>query len=167
MRATTFLSALLFGLGVSGAAVAADPLSPVDYDDSLIVPTSAFEWDGLYAGGLVGIWNGNSTYVYGGGLLGANFTFDTFLLGVEGRAVVYSDGDVGGDLAGRFGVILDEVLLFGDLGVGVRDGSGHVFVGAGAEVALMDNVSLAGQAEFVTGSGFNALRGHLSLRFHF
>jgi hypothetical protein len=167
MGAKGVLAAMLFGLVLSGAAVAADPFSPIDYDDDLLLPTSAFEWDGLYAGGLVGIWSGNSTYVYGGGLLGANFTFDSFLLGVEGRAVLYSDGDVGGDLAGRFGVLLDQVLLFGDLGVGVRDGSGHFFAGAGAEVALLENVSLAGQAEFVTGSGFNAVRGHLSLRFHF
>jgi hypothetical protein len=31
----------------------------------------------------------------------------------------------------------------------------------------MDNLSLAGQAEFVNGNGFHAVRADVSLRFHF
>ena len=167
MRLKTALAVGLLAGGISGAAVAADPLVAIDYDDSFISPTSVFDWDGLYAGGLVGLWAGNGTYIYGGGLIGVNYTVDGFLLGAEARGVFYSDGDLGGDLAGRIGVIFDQWLLFGTLGIGIRDGSTHVFAGGGAEVALWDNLSLAGQAEFVTGSSFNAIRADVSLRYHF
>jgi hypothetical protein len=145
----------------SGSALAADP-------PSLYMPEGDGSiWDGFYAGVLGGIWDGNSTYFYGGGLVGVNHTFDNFLIGVEGRGVVYSDGDFGGDVAGRLGFVFDNFLVFGDAGVGVRDGFTHTFAGGGIEAALQDNLSVGGTVEFVTGSGFNAIRSDVSLKFHF
>jgi opacity protein-like surface antigen len=156
----------------TGAALAADPIEFEEED--VFLPTSAFEWDGLYAGGLVGFWSGNSAYVFGGVVFGANYLLDgsfslngNVLLGVEGRAVVYSDGDFGVDGAGRLGLTFDNTLVFVDAGIGFRDGDPHVFAGAGVEYALMDNLSIGGRLEFVSGGMFNAVRGDVSLLFHF
>jgi hypothetical protein len=149
---------------VTGPALAVDPV----YYDDMNSSYGSFAWEGFYAGVLGGFWNGNSPYVQGGVQFGANFLLDgNFLLGFDGRAVVYSDGDVGFDGAGRAGLMHDRFLFFVDAGVGMRDGDPHVFGGGGIEVAVMDNVSIAGRVEAVTGTGFNAIRGETSLLFHF
>lgn len=158
------LAAVALAIGTA-PVLAADPPGLVLVDDT---PSATSAWDGFYAGVLTGIWNGNNFYLLGGASLGANFTVAPgFVLGIEGRGAIYSDGDLGGDVTGRLGGTFDQVLLYADGGVGIRDGAPHLFVGAGAELALMDNLSLDGRAEFVTGAGFNAIRATAALNFHF
>lgn len=150
------------------AALSAAPASAVDLLLDVGDNGGTYTWDGFYAGVLGGVWSGNSVYLLGGGTIGANFAVtDNIVLGVEGRGVIYSDGDIGFDGTGRLGATFQEVLVYGSGGVGLRDGNGHVFVGGGAEFALMDNLSLDGRAEFVTGTGFNAIRATGALNFHF
>ena len=158
----TFAAAALAATLAAGPAVAADP------GLVLVDTTGGHVWDGFYAGVVGGFWNGNSFYLLGGGSLGGNFTLDgNIVLGFEGRGSVYSDGDVGFDGTARLGTTFDQVLIYVDGGLGLRDGAGHVFVGGGAEVALVDNLSLDGRVEFVSGTGFNAIRGTAGLNFHF
>jgi hypothetical protein len=161
MNKTIAAAVLAAALGTS-PVLAADP--------ALILPdTSAGTlWDGFYAGVVGGFWNGNNFYLLGGATIGGNFTLtNNFVLGVEGRATVYSDGDIGFDGTGRVGAAFDNVLLYADGGVGLRDGAPHAFIGGGAEVAVVDNLSLDGRVEFVTGMGFNAIRGTVGANFHF
>jgi opacity protein-like surface antigen len=160
VRTTVAAAAVAVAMG-SAPAMAVDLLIPVDNGGGYV-------WDGFYAGVLGGFWSGNNAYLLGGGTLGANFSLGNNLVaGVEGRGVIYSDGDLGFDGTGRLGMTFDQVLVYGDAGVGIRDGAGHFFVGAGAEVAVMDNLTLDGRAEFVTGTGFNAFRATGALNFHF
>ena len=155
---------------VATAIAAAMGTAPVLAVDLLPIEDNAggYAWDGFYAGVLGGFWNGNSFYTLVGGTVGANFTVtDNFVLGVEGRGVIYSDGDMGFDGTARFGAAFQDVLVYADVGAGLRDGFSHTFVGGGAEIALANNMSLDGRVEFVTGAGFNAIRGTAALNFHF
>jgi outer membrane immunogenic protein len=148
------------------AAMGTAPALAVDL--APIIDSGGYVWDGFYAGVLGGVWNGNSLYFLGGATAGANFTLsNSIVLGVEGRGVIYSDGDLGFDATGRLGTTFEQVLVYVDGGLGLRDGNGHAFVGGGAEVAVMDNLTLDGRVEFVTGTGFNAIRGTGALNFHF
>ena len=161
LRMTAAAAALAAAMSAA-PAMAVDLLIPVDNG------SDGYVWDGFYAGVLGGFWNGNNAYLLGGGTLGANFSLGNNLVaGVEGRGVIYSDLDLGFDGTGRLGMTFDQVMVYGDAGLGIRDGAGHVFVGAGAEVALMDNLTLDGRGEFVTGAGFNAIRATAALNFHF
>lgn len=151
------------------AALGTSPVLAADPGLVLVDTTGGHVWDGFYAGVVGGVWSGNSVYLLGGGTLGANFTVTNGLvLGVEGRGVVYSDSDIGFDATFRVGVpVANDVLIYGDGGLGMRDGSSHFFGGAGAEFALVDNLSLDGRVEIVSGSGFTAIRGTAALNFHF
>lgn len=160
LRTAAAAAAIAAAMG-SAPAVAVDLMIPVDNGGGYV-------WDGFYAGVLGGFWSGTSAYLLGGATLGANFTLGNDLVaGVEGRGVLYSDGDLGFDGTGRLGVTFQQVLVYGDAGLGIRAGAGHAFVGVGAEVAVMDNLTLDGRAEFVTGTGFNAIRATGALNFHF
>jgi hypothetical protein len=155
-------AALVASALLVGPALAVDPI-PVYYDEM-----GSFAWEGFYAGVLGGFWSGNSVYAQGGVQFGANYLIQgNLLIGGDARAVVYSDGDFGFDGAGRLGMVVDRFLVFADAGAGVRDGSPHVFAGGGVEVAVMENLSIAGRVEGVVGSGFTAIRGETSLLFHF
>jgi opacity protein-like surface antigen len=148
-------------------AMSSAPAMAVDLAPIVDVP-SGHVWDGFYAGVLAGVWSGNSLYMLGGGSLGANFTItDNLVLGVEGRGVVYSDGDIGFDATARLGTAVDDILIYGDAGLGMRDGSGHFFVGGGLEIVVIEDLTVDGRVEFVTGSGFNAIRGTAALNLHF
>ena len=161
MNKTFAVAAVALALGTAPVAAADPPLF-------LPETTATAPWDGFYAGVLGGFWNGNSFYLLGGATVGANVTLsNNFVLGVEGRGVLYSDGDLGFDGTARLGVAVDQALVYGDGGLGVRDGAGHLLVGAGAEVAVMSNLSVDGRVEFVTGTGFNAIRGTVGANFHF
>jgi hypothetical protein len=161
VRMTAAAAALAAAMSAA-PAMAVDLLIPVDNG------SDGYVWDGFYAGVLGGFWSGNNAYLLGGATLGVNFTLGNNLVaGVEGRGVLYSDGDLGFDGTGRLGMTFDQVLVYGDAGLGMRDGAGHAFVGLGAEVAVMDNLTLDGRAEFVTGTGFNAIRATGALNFHF
>jgi hypothetical protein len=160
MNKTVVAAALAVAMGTA-PAMAVDLVPIVD-------TTGGHVWDGFYAGVLGGVWSGNSVYLLGGGSLGANFTIsDDLVLGVEGRGVFYSDGDIGLDATARLGTTVEDMLLYGDAGLGMRDGSGHFFVGGGLEVVVMDDLTVDGRVEFVSGSGFNAIRGTAALNLHF
>lgn len=160
-------SAVVLGLAmvaVSGAQ-AADLIIPTApqpiieaYDDA------GFDWTGFYLGANAGgEFTGENTNGVVGGVAGYNFEVtDGIVAGVEGRADYVFNGDfnAGEYLAlARVGVTpTDAVLIYAAAGAGYRDTSnngdsegGIYAVGAGAEVAVTDSVSVRGE---VLGIGF-------------
>lgn len=172
-----------------GAALAALSMTNAFASDLISYPTSTagelpvhdtkpFDWSGFYAG-LYGVAQNSSTDggQYGLGInLGANTTFDFYLVGAE-VALQGLNGDSGGatsaDILARGGLLVnDDVLVYAAAGYGA-DTSGtadsNFLLGAGAEFAVTDNVSL--RAQYL--HGFQASGGNetnqvsLGANFHF
>jgi opacity protein-like surface antigen len=160
--------AAVLAIAVSGSAMAADL---VIYDEpSMMSPSSAFDWDGFYIGGSLGVWNEGSMYPSVGILAGVNYAMDSFLFGLEGSLDYYwTSPEVAIEAIARAGFVLDNVVLDGHVGIGALLGdSPYGIVGVGAEFGLMENVSIAGSLDgLVYSGGIGAVRGELSLRYHF
>jgi outer membrane immunogenic protein len=167
MNIKAFALAGLAAVALTGGASAADLIIDDEMMEMAAPDSGSYDWDGFYAGVAAGIWSGNSEYFYVGGLLGVNFVKDMLLFGVEGSIELYDDGDVGGDVIGRVGAALDNVVLSAHGGVGIRDGDPYGIIGVGAEFGLTESVSIAGTVEYIAGDGYDAMRGEASLRFHF
>jgi outer membrane immunogenic protein len=148
--------AIAMGVALTGASVAADSIAyststaaqvPV-HDD---VP---FDWNGFYAG-LYGA--GRTSPVQGdqfgvGVNAGINLAFDFYLVGAE-VALEGLTGDQGdtsyADVLARGGLLVtDDVLVYAAAGYGVDTGAPDetdFLLGAGAEFAVTDNVSIRAQ----------------------
>jgi outer membrane immunogenic protein len=126
---------------IAGAASAADLSAPRAYTKAPVV-SPVTNWSGLYIGAVggyaseatsdpLGIKGG-----FGGGTIGYNWQFGTFVLGIEGdgafadvSSTVIAPGlasatfkvDSFSTVRGRFGVAVDQVLLYGTGGLALAD----------------------------------------------
>jgi outer membrane immunogenic protein len=192
---TTVVTSLL--LGTSLAANAADlppappmaPRAPVAY----IPAAPMFSWTGFYIGGNIGAgWgqgnvvdslfgvnftNGNSASFLGGGQVGGNYQFGSFVIGAEADFDWFANNNNSGNgttvsiggvptilrvsandrwettLAARFGYAWDHSLFYGKAGGGwVGAGNfGVTNVGTGASVAVSNGNTNVG---WLLGAGF-------------
>ncbi|MEQ1769360.1 MAG: hypothetical protein ABL879_05925 [Devosia sp.] len=146
MNLRTISMAAVAAFSISGAAAAAD----LGLDPIMTSPTSSYDWEGLYAGVNGGFWSGE---FFIGGLIGNNFVFDNFLFGIEGSAELVSAPAVTGDVTGRAGIILDDLVLYANGGLGISSPGGvYAIMGVGAEFAVNDSSSVAVSLES-TGPG--------------
>lgn len=167
-------TAIVLVLGATGAIAADAPSLPPVYEDPI---GFASDWDGAYIG--VGTMFETSTTVveniYGGFVnVGANATFDSLLIGVEGYlAGWWSDatgpgGGVGAE--GRIGFVADQALIYASGGLELTMG-GNLYAtpGAGVEFMIWDNTSLDLQYRYFWGinNAWNAHSVRASLNWHF
>ena len=113
-----------------------------------------FDWGGFYAG-LYGVGQNSPAGggQYGLGLnLGVNATFDFYLVGAEVafQGLKSGAGDTTyADLLARGGLLVtDDILVYAATGYGIDTGApaeSDILLGAGAEFAVTDNVSLRAQ----------------------
>ena len=186
MKKLTAMAALI---AVTSPALAADlppaqmPRAPVAY-----MPAAApvFSWTGFYIGGNIGggwnrgnvvdsafgvnFTNGNSTSFLGGGQVGGNYQFGSFVVGAEADFDWFANNNNSGNgttvviggvptvlrvsannrwettLAARFGFAADHFLFYGKAGGGwVGAGNFAVTnVGTGASVALSNSNTNSG-----------------------
>lgn len=169
------LAVSLAALVACSGAMAAD--LPVMVDEPAIA--AATNWDGVYVG--VGVAFISSTTIVESigavqGTIGANATFDSFLLGAE----AYLSGNLsslggapyfalGGEVRG--GVLAsDTALLYGALGAEYdQGGNTYATVGGGVEFMAFSNVSLDAEYKYYIGLN-NAWQGHsfsISANWHF
>jgi opacity protein-like surface antigen len=158
-------TAIVLVLGTAGA-LAADPPELIIDDEAIDMAT---KWDGVYIGagvrGLVDVGFNNGlvdALLY----VGANATFDGFLIGAEGYfGPEFTGGGfaswVSGGEVRAGGLVTDDILIYGALGVETLDFGDFWYgtAGAGVEVGLSESVSLDLEYQFVFGLD-NAFLGH-------
>jgi outer membrane immunogenic protein len=169
------LAVLLGALAATSGAMAADLVVAVD-ETAIEQATSA--WDGLYVGAGVTFQSSTTTTetIFSvQGLVGANATFDSFLLGAEGY-LTYSWSDSGSNFWAAGGTVrggllaTDDLLIYAALGGEITEG-GQTFatVGGGAEFMVTDDLSLDLEYKYYIGLN-NGWEGHhvgLSANWHF
>lgn len=143
------------GLMISAAGAADLQIGGVDpiYDSPL------FNFEGFYAGAALGAGAFPGTGIVGtvGGVAGANFALtDAFLTGVEFQGDVLWNGGGGVGFNALFlgklgGYLSDDMVIYGTAGGGWVNGVGSYALGAGIEMAVMEQVSVRGEA-MATGS---------------
>lgn len=173
MRFATVLAASALGLA-SAPAFAADfgAAEPLPTPPAVAAePTN--NWTGFYLGALLGYTFGTAETgavgdvdvdgVDGGAYAGANWQYDSFVLGIEGdvlasgvegdEAGIGVDQGLNGSLRARAGIALDRFLLYGTAGgaatdVELSDASGSDdavllgwTAGAGAEALVTENIT--------------------------
>ncbi len=179
MRLFAKIAIALCAAALPAAAQATDLITvPTSSDDSLPVADSGFDWNGFYAG-VYGVTQASPAggLQYGLGLdVGANARFEFILVGGE----VDFHGLTGGagsttylQAIGKAGVMAtDDLALYAAIGGGVDLGpptESDVLVGAGAEFALADNVSVDARYlhGFPTSGGNPKDQVTLGANFHF
>ena len=124
-------------------------------------------WDGPYVGVDGSVFTGPG--VQGDVFAGVNMTVaESFLIGGEGSIGVYNllpglGVEVTGALRGGF-IASDSVLIYGKLGGAVDFGAGagtRVFVGAGAEFKVSDNMAIRAEGTVDNGGVLQATIGAL------
>jgi len=182
MRRFLTISAVLVAAALSSQqAAAADVISiPTSTDAELPVhDSSAFDWDGFYAGVYGTVQDAPvSGTQFGGGLnVGVNAQLDFYLVGAEVSVQGLSDDGVGetiyGQILGRAGLIVtDDVAIYAAGGYGIDLGppdEQDILAGGGVEMAITDSVSL--RAQYL--HGFPTLGGNpknqftLGANYHF
>jgi outer membrane immunogenic protein len=189
----------------AGASLAADlPRGPTPYYAPL---SNVYNWAGPYAGlnlgyswGKVTNTDGNPSGILGGGQIGMNWQTNQFVYGVEGdlQASGASDTFAGyqfsnpwfGTVRGRAGYAINNVLLYGTLGLAFGDLKGtfggasetHTLAGwtggVGAEIGLTQAwsvkaeylyIDLADRGFAITGmdDGYRANILRFGLNYHF
>ncbi len=164
-------------------AQAANPIAfATSGPDPLAIPVhdeGEFDWSGFY----VGVYGSTHTIstqglALGVGVnLGVNTQFDFVLTGAEVAIRGLSDAAGGmvleGQLLGRAGVVVGEDLaLYGTAGIGLditAPGDPSLVLGAGAEYALTDSVTLRAQYqhEFATTNSAPSDSFSFGANFHF
>jgi len=168
--AQTILAGAAVAVAMASAANAADLLKPADP----IYSSPLFNFEGFYVGVSGGGTLSNTLYGNLGVVAGANFAItDGIIAGVEFQGDTYWNG--GGYAAydllalGRVGgFISDNVLLTGDVGVGILNGAPVYALGGGAEMGLTSNFSLRGDVQAISyfGHAPSALRASAGLIWH-
>lgn len=146
----TLLAGAALAVIMASNASAADLLQPADP----IYSSPLFNFEGLY-GGVDGGGALASGVGYGtlGVVIGANFAVtDGIIAGVEFQGDTYWNG--GGYAAydalalGRIGgFVSDNAMLYGDLGLGLLNGSGAYAFGGGVELGLTNQISVRGDLQ--------------------
>jgi outer membrane immunogenic protein len=127
---------------IAGAACAADlPASNAPIAKAPAVVTPAINWSGFYIGAMGGYAKENTSDPlglkggFGGGTVGYNWQFGTFVAGIEADGAfgniansatasgvaVSAKVDAVGTVRGRFGVAVNQVLLYGTGGLALAD----------------------------------------------
>ncbi|MEO8757686.1 MAG: hypothetical protein ABI398_08045 [Devosia sp.] len=168
--AHSILAGAALAVAMTSVASAADLLKPADP----IYSSPLFNFEGFYAGVSGGGTISNTLYGNLGVVVGANFAVtDGIIAGVEFQGDTYWTG--GGYTAydalafGRVGgFISDNVMLTGDVGVGVLNGAAVYAFGAGAEMGLASNFSVRGDLQAISyfGHAPSALRASAGLIWH-
>ena len=136
-------------------------------------------WDGIYIG-VGGHWefdiNNPVQYIGGAGIIGANVTMDTFLLGAEayvgGQSAVGAWAPfwiAGGEVRAGF-LASEEFLIYASVGGEIIQGGATFWTaGGGLEFMVADNMSVDLEGDFVAGTagGYQAVRLGASLNWHF
>lgn len=173
MKKTLFAGTIAAVSIAAGAAVAADlPRGPAPYYNP--APASVYNWSGVYAGlnlgyewGKVTNTGANPSGILGGGQLGVNWQSGQFVYGAETdlQASGADDTFAGykfsnpwfGTVRGRAGYAINNILLYGTLGLAYGDLRGefggavetHTMAGwaggLGAEVGLAPAWSVKGE----------------------
>lgn len=128
-----------------------------------------FDWDGFYAG----VYGGAAPFegpTWNGGIFtGVNVTIDSILLGAEAQVGAAVDGDSFGLdalMLTRGGMTFGNAAVFALAGAGFNQGVASYAVGAGAEYAMTDYLSLRadalGMGEFWTAPDEFRLTGGLA-----
>ena len=177
MKKTVSILTIAGGLLLTSSIQAADVIYP-DYDLPVAPVAGGFDWDGFYAGvGVSGsVWGGGARSIGGSLSVGANATFDNFLVGVEGSAHYgYSNatndwGYVLG-LEGRAGYLAaPEVLVYLSGGAAYLDpapSDWYATVGGGVEFAVTDQMSVDVQYRYLWASTSSANSVGASVLWHF
>lgn len=154
---------------LSSATLAADLI--IDAPE-VYAPAASYGLDGPYAGVYL-LGDSHTASIGGGVVLGANFSQDMFLLGVEGDLSVTTVPDWYAQVIGKAGFMAGEsAAIYGLVGVGWTNhfaGGFYLPVGVGAEFMVTENVSLKAQAEYhwTNGAGHDTVVGKLGVNFHF
>jgi len=169
--ALSILAGAALAVSVASAANAADLLQSGPADP--IYNSPLFNFEGLYLGASAGGTFANSLYGNLGVVVGANFQVTD---GIVAGAEFQGDGYWGNGLTaydalalGRVGGFAsDNVLLTGDLGVGLLNGTPVYAFGGAAEVGIASNFSVRGDVQAISyfGHAPGALRATAGLIWH-
>jgi outer membrane immunogenic protein len=148
---------------IAGSAYAADlpapPSAPYTKAPAIVSPVT--NWSGFYIGAMGGYGKENSSDPlalkggFGGGTVGYNWQFGQFVAGIEGDgafADVNNSVTIGGvtvgakldalaTVRGRFGIAVDQVLLYGTAGLAIADAK---LSASALGVGISDNQTLTG-----------------------
>ncbi len=151
---------------ITGAAYAADLPAAAPYTKAPAIVSPLTNWSGFYVGAMGGYGSENTSDQFAikggfaGGTVGYNWQFGQFVAGIEadgawadinnsvtqvfpgvGTLTASAKLDALATIRGRFGVAVDQVLLYGTAGLALADAK----VGATAPgVALSDSQTLTG-----------------------
>jgi len=145
--ARTLIAGAALVIASASAAGAADLLKPVPADP--IYSSSLFNFDGLYVGGTAGLSSWGTSV---GVVVGSNFAVtDGIIIGGEFQGDIYFNSGVTAYDAlalGRVGgFIADNVMLYGDAGMGLLNSSPVYALGIGAEMGLGGNLGVRGDLQ--------------------
>jgi outer membrane immunogenic protein len=141
------------------------------------VPTvpvaTGFNWEGAYVGGALGLYPDSGDLTISG-QVGYNFLpSENLILGIEGSGLFYLDGTGDSELYvhGKAGVVVDKAIIYATSGLGTYNfGTTPLWdVGAGAEFAVTDHLSIDGEiyGRNVVGSLPTVLHVQAGIRYHF
>ncbi len=165
----SMLAGTAAAVAFASSANAADLLKPADQ----IYSSPLFNFEGLYVGAQAGgAWYGTG-YSSGGVVVGSNFALTNgIILGGELQGDAYfGPGATAFDALafGRVGgFITDNVLLTGDLGLGLVDTTPVYAIGGAAEMGLSNSMSVRGDLQFLGqwGASPSATRATVGLMWH-
>lgn len=159
---------------VATAIAALAPISAIAQEaysaDSYYTAASPFE--GLYAGIYTGARFNPGTAALLGVAVGANFTLmENFSVGVEaqGGGAFGATSTFDALMLGHVGYELNhQAMIYGALGAGVVNGTGAYAAGFGADVMVMDQISVRGEilGTGPWGGGMNGAKASIGAMWH-
>ncbi len=158
MRALIAIAAAALAAAVFTAGARATDFvayeAPVAEQSAPVYQQDGFNWNGFYAGAIVGWYTepGDTAFTFGKAV-GVNFTAGNILYGVEFNLLQYNFGSFDTWNASgqtRLGLLVnDSTLVYKLVGVGYYNGGGsygtYVKVGAGLEYALGQHFTVRGE----------------------